>query len=409
VDMCLPYTGFRPAPRAATHRPVSRNSIIICDLAIIGGGLAGGLIASALAAKRPDLDIRLVDSGLSLGGNHIWSFFDRDVAPEDRWLIDPMIVHHWDAYEIAFPAHGRTICQGYNAVESERFDAVLRAQLGGARIVAAKVESVSAYGAVLADGGIIEAKAVIDARGPGDLAALDLGWQKFVGHLLTLEAPHGISNPIVMDATVEQIDGYRFVYCLPFSADQIFVEDTYYSDSPALDVAAVSARIADYAKARGWTVKSVTRQETGVLPVVIGGNFDAYWASTGNDLAKAGMRGGMFHPTTGYSLPDAVRLACLIARAPDLSAEALARLTHDHARACWKARRFYRVLDTMLFRAAFPTERYRIMEKFYRLNDDLIARFYSASTTPADMVKILTGKPPVSISRALGAIIRSMF
>ncbi len=310
---------------------------------------------------------------------------------------------------MAFPAHHRSIHQAYNAIESERFDAVLRAQLGPERIIAARVESAHPGGATLADGGVIEARGVIDARGPGDAATLDLGWQKFVGQVLRLKAPHGLSRPVVMDATVDQLDGYRFVYCLPFGPDSVFVEDTYYSDGPALDVPAVAARIAAYADARGWQVEGVARQETGVLPVVVGGRFDDYWASSGSDIAKAGMRAGLFHPTTGYSLPDAVRLASLIARSPDLSSPALAALTHNHARALWKQRGFYRMLDTMLFRAAFPAERYRIMEKFYRLDDALIARFYAARSTPADKVRILTGKPPIPIPRALGAIFRSVF
>ena len=37
------------------------QSIDKCDIAIVGGGLAGGLAALALAAKRPDLDVRLVE------------------------------------------------------------------------------------------------------------------------------------------------------------------------------------------------------------------------------------------------------------------------------------------------------------------------------------------------------------
>ena len=35
-------------------------SIIQCDVAIVGGGLAGGLLALALAKKRPDCDVRLM-------------------------------------------------------------------------------------------------------------------------------------------------------------------------------------------------------------------------------------------------------------------------------------------------------------------------------------------------------------
>ena len=235
---------------------------------------------------------------------------------------------------------------------------------------------------------------------------MEVGWQKFVGLELDTGRPHGVARPIIMDATVEQIDGYRFVYVLPFSPTRLFIEDTYYSDTPDLDAGTVRQRVLDYAAARGWSGTPTNRIETGVLPVVIGGDFDAYWRSTGEG-AKAGMRSGLFHPTTGYSLPDAVRLASAIAQAPDLSPPALARLTQGHAAAAWQRRGFYRMLDTMLFRAALPHERYRIMERFYTLPAPLIARFYAAESSLADKLRILTGKPPIPIPRALGAILRT--
>ena len=62
-----------------------------CDLAIIGGGLSGGLVALAFAALRPEVRLLLVEQGERPGGNHVWSFFDGDVAPADRWLIDPLV------------------------------------------------------------------------------------------------------------------------------------------------------------------------------------------------------------------------------------------------------------------------------------------------------------------------------
>src|SRR3546814_5642751 len=77
---------------------------------------------------------------------------------------------------------------------------------------------------------------LLDARGAGDLSLLDLGWQKSFGQELLIEGGHGLARPIIMDARVPQIDGYRFVYLLPFSPDRLFVEDTYYSDGP--DIAA---------------------------------------------------------------------------------------------------------------------------------------------------------------------------
>jgi lycopene beta-cyclase len=143
-----------------------------------------------------------------------------------------------------------------------------------------------------------------------------------------------------------------------------------------------------------------------VLPVAIGGDFDAYWRSTG-DGAKAGMRAGLFHPTTGYSLPDAVRLASAITRVPDLSPPALERLTRAHSERAWRRRGFYRLLDAMLFRAAEPEQRYRVLERFYRLPEPLIGRFYAGESTALDKLRILTGRPPVPIGRAMRAIMNS--
>ncbi|MCU6454430.1 lycopene beta-cyclase CrtY [Sphingomonas sp. A2-49] len=375
---------------------------IPCDVAIVGGGLSGGLIALALRARRPDLDVRIVDAAPALGGDHVWSFFGSDVADADRWLVAPLVVHAWRGYDVAFPSLTRRIDATYYSLTSERLDAVVRAALpADAVMLGRQVLDVSATAVTLADGDAIAAKGVIDCRGPGDLSLLDLGWQKFVGQELALADPHGADGPTVMDATVAQIDGYRFVYCLPFAEDRMFVEDTYYSDTPALDGAAIGGRIADYAAARGWRVDAVVRGEAGVLPITLGGDFEGYWRSSGTDVAKAGMRAGLFQPATGYSLPDAVRMAIAIADETDLSGAALARFTHAHARAAWRRGGFYRMLNAMMFRAGDPAERWRIIERFYRLDPMLITRFYAGRSSLRDKARILTGKPPVPVARAI--------
>jgi lycopene beta-cyclase len=378
-------------------------AIIQCDVAIVGGGLAGGLIALALRTKRPDVDIRLIEPG-AIGGDHVWSFFSQDVSDADRWLPAPLVTYGWRGYDVAFPGHRRTLASSYYSIESERFAAVVGAALAPGQHVAAKAIGVGAGAVVLANGDRVEAGGVIDARGAADMSMLDLGWQKFVGRELVLAAPHGIERPTVMDATVAQIDGYRFVYCLPFAAARMFVEDTYYSDTPDIDRAVLGERIDAYAAAKGWEVERVAREEAGALPVAIGGDFDAFWRGGGAKVAKAGLRAGLFHPTTGYSLPDAIRLAVAVAAASDLSSAALHDLTHGMAKRAWESRGFYRMLDAMLFRAAEPAERYRILERFYRLNPRLIARFYAGRTTMMDKARILSGRPPVPVARAIAAI-----
>lgn len=379
---------------------------IRCDLAIVGGGLAGGLIALALAEMRPGLDLRLIEGGASIGGNHLWSFFASDVGPGDQWIVDKLVSHRWPRYSVAFPKHRRMIDTGYHAIESKRLDAICRDALGERVMLGRKALEASPTAVVLNDGTRIEAAGVIDASGSGDLSLLDLGWQKFLGQELELARPHGGGPPMVMDATVPQHDGYRFVYALPFSPTRLFVEDTYYSDGRALDRAALRGRIGAYAADQGWQVKHVVREEQGALPVALDGDFEGYWQSGGRHVAKAGMRAALFHPTTGYSLPDAVRTAALIARQRDYSGAVLHDVLHDFAAKAWKSRGFYRALDRMLFRAAEPAERYRVLERFYRLDSGLIGRFYAARSTPADRARILIGKPPVPIGRALRAIMR---
>jgi lycopene beta-cyclase len=242
---------------------------------------------------------------------------------------------------------------------------------------------------------------VVDARGPARLDALELGWQTFVGREYRLAAPHGLDRPIVMDARVDQTDGYRFVYCLPFAEDRLLIEDTYYATGPELDREQIGCRIEAYAAANGWEPIAMEREETGVLPVAMGGDFEAFWPRD-DAVGRLGLRGGLFHPVTGYSLPDAVRTAMLLTRQKDFSA--LASTLRAEAARLWKERGFYRLLSRMLFRAAAPAERYRVLEHFYRLDADLIARFYAGRSTLADRLRILSGRPPVPVSRALKAL-----
>ena len=374
------------------------------DLAILGGGLAGGLIALALAEARPELSLMLVERGETLGGNHVWSFFGSDVDEAGSALVDPLIAHRWQGYEVHFPRHSRSLSTSYRSITSERLDTRLREMLPHASLLTgARVVDAGPTGFSLEDGRVFTAGGVIDARGAASLPHMAGGWQKFVGQVLRLDAPHGLTRPVVMDARVEQVDGYRFVYCLPFGESEIFVEDTYYSDTPDLDRDTLSVRIADYAGASGWQVIETTREEAGVLPVVAAGDFGRFWPAS-DPLARAGSRAALFHPLTSYSLPLAVRAALAIAALPDLSGPALASATRDMARRNWHKGRHDRMLARMLFAAAAPERRWPILERFYRLPEPLIERFYASRSSRADMLRILAGKPPVPIRSALAAL-----
>ena len=104
------------------------------------------------------------------------------------------------------------------------------------------------------------------------------------------------------------------------------------------------------------------REETGVLPVIAKGDFDAFWRAGDEGLARAGTRAALFHPLTSYSLPDAVRFALHIAALPDLSGAALAKASHDmRAQALAKRGLSTGCWRRMLFGAAEPEHRYTML------------------------------------------------
>lgn len=379
---------------------------ISCDLAILGGGLAGGVLALAMAQRRPELKVVIVERGDTLGGDHVWSCFESDIAPGGLALLDPFMHARWNGYDVHFPGLSRRLSSSYRSMTGTLLDRAVRAALPPECVLtSAHVVHAAPRNATLADGRAIAAQAVIDARGHAGLPHMAGGWQKFMGQTLQLSAPHGLDRPVVMDARVEQLDGYRFVYCLPFSATEIFVEDTYYSTDAMIDRPALQARIAAYAAHRGWQVERVVYEETGVLPVVATGNFAAFQAEMSDgSLVRAGVRAGLFHPLTSYSLPDAVRFALQFSALDNLSAERLGRISDDWAAQHWRRGRFYRMLSRMLFGAAHSDERWRMLAHFYALPEALIERFYAGRSTLADMARILAGKPPVPVFAALASL-----
>ncbi|MEO9601189.1 lycopene beta-cyclase CrtY [Parasphingorhabdus sp.] len=377
------------------------------DLAIAGGGLAGGLVALALAKKRPELKLLLIEAEEQFGGNHIWSFFESDVEPEHRWLVDPLISRQWDSYDVHFPQYSRRLSNGYCSIESKNLDRELRQQLPAEALQTGQKAKKVENGLVqLADGTEVRAGAVLDVRGSGDISALEIGWQKFCGQMLKLKKPHGLDRPIIMDANVEQIDGYRFLYCLPFGETELFVEDTYYADSATLDRAASHDRIAKYVASKGWAIDRILSEEDGQLPVIYGGDFEAFWNANKGVDARAGARAALIQPITSYSLPMAVKTAMMITDMPEITQDALNKMLRNLATEHWKDGKFYRMLCAMLFKAAKPEKRYLTLQHTYAKPEELIERFYAGKTTLLDKFSMLSGKPPVPISKALSIMMR---
>lgn len=372
------------------------------DLILVGGGLANALIAWRLRQRRPELRLCVLEQGPTLGGNHTWSFHASDLAAAEFDWMAPLVSHRWPGHEVRFPGLNRQLPTPYCSVASRHLHDTLAPVLADALQLNTRATSLGQTQVQLHDGRVLQAAAVIDGRGPRAFDALELGYQGFVGWEMRTAQPHGLRLPILMDAQVPQDDGYRFMYVLPLSEDSLLVEDTCYSDGPALDRARSRARIAQYAQRHGWHMQTLLREEEGVLPILLDGDFGALWQDRGA-ATPVGLAAALFHPTTGYSLPQAVRLAWTLAGLPVLNAATLRDAVHGHAQAHWQTGAFFRLLNRMLFRAAAPAQRRRVMERFYGLNAGLIERFYAGAPRLSDRARILCGRPPVPLLAAARA------
>ncbi|MFZ5441280.1 MAG: lycopene beta-cyclase CrtY [Myxococcota bacterium] len=368
------------------------------DFVLVGGGLANGLLAARLAATRPALSFVLVEAGDTLGGNHTWSFHGTDVSPAQRAWLAPLVARSWPAHDVAFHGGARRLGGEYHSITSERFHAQLLAQLGDRVRLGVKAREVGPTHVVLEGGERLEARAVIDGRGFSGAPDWPCGFQKFLGLDVELEAPHGLEVPLLMDGRVAQHGAFRFLYLLPWDERRVLVEDTAYADGPELDLPLLRARIHEYLATRGMKVKTVLREEAAALPIPLSGEAPRLTRPT------IGVAAGLFHATTGYSVPMAAELADALVAREDLSADALTAWLQAHARRHWSGQGFFRLLNRMLFRGAEPEARVKIFDSFYRHREATIARFYAGRLNALDMAAILArGSRTVPGLRAMSA------
>ncbi|MCI5047320.1 MAG: lycopene beta-cyclase CrtY [Aquisalinus sp.] len=374
------------------------------DLVIAGGGLAGLLVAWRCLTTGNARHITIVEGGSQIGGDHTWSFNETDLTAEAFDWFRPALAHHWPGYHVHFPDYSRRLDIGYCSSNSASVRSAIQPFIDKGQLVIvtdARVAEISDSTVRLENGDTIEGGAVIDATGFKPHPAVLLGYQKFVGQIIRTRSPHGLDVPIIMDATVAQGDAYRFVYCLPYGPDEVLIEDTYYEDGPELDDAVIVDRISAYAASKDWQIAEILHTERGILPITLASDLEARIQGEARAAPKIGLAGGLYNAVTGYSLPDAVTMAMRLGDLPDLSQARVAEAVLAYRRSHWQREKFFRLLNRMLFKAGKPSERYKVLQRFYRLDEPLVSAFYRGDLSLLQKARILSGKPPVPVGEAI--------
>jgi len=375
------------------------------DILLVGGGLVNGLLAWQLKRVKPWLRFLILERGTTLGGRHTWSFHEKDLSSDALNWVRPLVSASWPFYQVVFPEYERKLENRYYSIRSRKFHEVLLGELADQVRFNSEVVTVSENQVVLKDGQILSAKWVVDGRGIPDLDGSACGFQKFCGLEVEVNHPHGLIAPVLMDATVPQKEGYRFMYCLPWSENRLLIEDTRYSESPEINPEEFRKEILQYCAKKNWQVREVFYEETGCLPLPLNKHFCSRGRSP-EELRETsltvGMRAGLFHPTTGYSFPMAIRTVELLLKVHDEAfwnqeLEGFCQNVH-------KEQRFFILLNRVMFFGNRPEERFRFLQHFYRLPNNLIDNFYAHRVSLLDKARFFLRTPPVPIRAALSAL-----
>lgn len=370
------------------------------DVIIVGGGLSGCLLFYFLKKRFPHFTIAIFEKK-RLCGNHTWSLHSGDVPLSLEKEFNDLVSIGWASYEVHFPEYSRHLSSGYASIFSSDLAKKVTAAQASADMICehASVEIINPT-TVQAEQTTWTARWVVDCTGWKALTG-PLGYQKFVGLELEFSSPHRLKHPILKDVRLSQTDGYRFMYSLPFSETTLLLEDTYYSNSPELNRQQCEEQIHKYAHKYFPGEFKVVRREEGCLPLCLSEQM-----SFQSKSLRLGAASLFYHPVTGYSIPQTLQMLEQLLEGfakGDSAIEMMVGQTKFYQQKA-RAFSFLLMLNRMLFLAAAPEKRYIVLQRFYKLPEDLIHRFFRGEMSVIDQARTLIGRPPVSIFKALKAI-----
>lgn len=359
---------------------------------VVGGGLFGSFIALTLQ-RRFGINSQVIEKEQVLGGNHTWSFNSSDISKDVLELFSDLIFPIGSGSQVFFSDFHRDLPGQYYSIKSESLDQVMKSDFieqGGDLRLSETHQSFDSY------------PWEIDCTGRGP--AVPCGFQNFYGIEIETEGDHRIATPIIMDTRVDQLGEYRFFYVLPFGSNRLLIEDTRFSASSFKGDEDLHQECVNYIETHlpNVQIKRVLRRERGALPLPLQNyDFDKMGLSLGR---------GMFHPTTGYSTPVLFNFIDRLIRRKEMNHAIFEFEVNSFLMELHRKQRFFITLNRLFFIGAkCPEEKINIFKNFYRLDPQVISRFYNMSFTWFDRLKLFAARPPIPITNGLSVLMRGAY
>lgn len=368
------------------------------EFVILGAGCSGLSLCYYLLEEGVDAPILILDRKETFEDDRTWCFWDVESTP-----FTHLALKEWRSWSFA-SATGcvtqTTSRYPYKYLAARDFyEHVLTRLARSPNVTVRTGEKAVGYternGEVCVDTpvGAVRARQVFDGRGlsPGSPAFEEARrravWvpQKFLGLRVRAERP--VFDPercTLMDFSVDQSRGLRFVYVLPTGEREALVENVYLSEAETT-AGEHRAEIGAYLKDVHKLLPSgyeVLGEERGYIPMT----NHAFSRRLGEHVHNIGMLGGETRPSTGYTFLRIQRYCRKLAAAIALGNEPAGRV---------HPRRFD-LLDSLFLR--FVRERPEECPEVYRwmfagVPPDPLVRFLTERSTLPDEARLIRALP----------------
>lgn len=377
---------------------------------ILGAGCAGLSLCYYLLQRGVTEPILLLDHKATFDDDRTWCFWDVEDTPFSHLAIE-----NWRSWSVT--ADNRTITQTseshpYLCLAAGDFHEYVLKRISAHPNVTLRLgESAEGYeerggrALVRTSGNSYAARVVLDGRGlaPGSPAFGELRgsscWvpQQFLGMRLRTTRP--VFDPEVctlMDFSVSQSQGLRFMYTLPFGEREALVENVYLAD---VDVSAKEhrAEISAYLLDRYGISPHEYRvdgEERGYIPMT-----DYHFPRrTGEHSYSIGMLGGETRPSTGYTFLRIQRYCRALAETLAGGGEPPHRVD---------SRRF-ETLDAIFLRfmRRHPERCPDIYARMFgRVPPDALVRFLTERSTPMEDLRLILALPKTPFLKIAGGML----
>ncbi len=368
------------------------------EFTILGAGCSGLSLCYYLLEEGVDAPILILDRKRNFEDDRTWCFWDVEPTP-----FTHLALKEWRSW--SFASKGGRVTQTtnrypYKFVAARDFYEHVLARLARSPNVTFRLgEDAMGYAEcngevrVETSKGPIRSRYVFDGRGlpPGspifEEARQRAVWvpQKFLGLRVWTEKP--VFDPgrcTLMDFSVDQSRGLRFVYVLPMGEREALVENVYLSEADVAprehrtEIGAYLESIYDLSPGE----YEVLGEERGYIPMT----DYAFPRRLGERIHNIGMLGGETRPSTGYTFLRIQRYCRALAAAVASGAE-LPERTYP---------RRLGLLDSLFLR--FVRKRPGECPEVYRrmfagVPPDSLVRFLTEKSTPLDEARLVRALP----------------